>query len=260
MEKDDKHILSPALEACLRGTQDALDRLHRLGRSIRQASAGKLMTRTRRVAKDDRIGSFERLAHTVLTSYYPNANPQLLEQIGTSLSAKYQEVVYRAGRDKAYRGVPWRTDEEVRAARIPQRQPEEARTETASAPVPDLPAKPKPATTESKAGLSGIQSSTFSERKFKKDYRPTSEKPSNTTSLHLGFASCPPPPKIPKDAKYAYCSWCLEHHPVTMFKTARNWRYSRTFSSALGIMLTPLEITLKRIGGPTCASQKNAGI
>ena len=81
MEKDDKHILSPALEACLRGTQDALDRLHRLGRSIRQASAGKLMTRTRRVAKDDRIGSFERMAHTVLTSYYPNANPQLLEQM-----------------------------------------------------------------------------------------------------------------------------------------------------------------------------------
>lgn len=261
MGKDDEHILSPALEACLRGTQGALDQLHRLGRSIRQASAGQLMTRARRVAKDGRIGSFERMAHTVLTSYYPNANPQLLEQISTSLSAKYQEVIYRKGRDKEYRGVPWRTDEEARAARIPQRQPEEgAKTETASTSLPDVPAKPKAVTNESKAGLSGTQSSIFSERKFKKNYRPTSEKPNNTSSLHLGFASCPPPPKIPKDADYAYCNWCLEHHPVTMFKTTRNWRYSKTFNSAPVITLTPLGITSRRIGGPMCASQKNAGI
>jgi hypothetical protein len=260
VEEDGKHTLSPALEACLRGTQGALDRLHRLGRAIRQASAGQLMTRTRRLAKDDRIGSFERMAYTVLTSYYPNANPLLLEQISASLSTKYREVIYREGRDKEYRGVSWRTEEEGRAASIAQHQPEEARTETVSSPIPDVPTKPKLPNTESKAGLSGIQSSTFSERKFNENYRPTSEKPSNTTSLHLGFASCPPPPKIPKDAEYAHCSWCLEHHPITMFNTPKSWRYCRVLCATLGIMLTQLEIMSRKIGGPMYASQKNAGI
>lgn len=226
VEDGEKPVLSPALEASLRGTQGALDRLHRLGRAIRQASAGQLMSRTRRLANDDRVGSFERMAYSVLNSFYPNANPQLLERINASLSTTYQELIYRKGRLKDYRGVSWQSDEKEETVQNVHPQPEEETpANTISSLAKEVSTKPKPIYTDSKIAPSGIQSSTFSEGEFKKNYQPTSETASNTTSLHLGFASCPPPPTIQKGADYASCDWCLENHPVVMFKTQKDWRY-----------------------------------
>lgn len=221
---DNKPRLSPTLKATFTGVEGALDRLHRLGVAIRQASAGQLMSRIKPFAKDERVSSFEILAHSVLESLYPGANPRLLEHVSGSLAQKYQVILYRHGRDRQYRSLSWRP----KATAI-REQPISRDDDYRIKATPSWRNTLRPAIRDSKSAEPSVRSSTFDEDEFNKNLPQTTleleRHPPPTTSVQAGFASYLPPQTVPDGDKPANCQWCFEEHPAEMFRTPRLWRY-----------------------------------
>ncbi|KAF7556151.1 hypothetical protein G7Z17_g1657 [Cylindrodendrum hubeiense] len=216
-EEKNKASLSPALKAAFTGVEDALDRLHRLGVAIRQASAGQLISRTKAFANDDRVSSFEILAYSVLESMYPNANSQLLEHVTRSLASKYKEFVYRKERGKQYR-----------PSFNPKRRPTPATGDPRIDAIPlRRPGSHRPPIHANNYIQPSVRSSAFDETEFNKNQHlavPALEDYSRlTTSIQTGLASYLPPQIIPEGDKHANCDWCLENRPAEMFNTPSKW-------------------------------------
>ncbi|KAL7921134.1 hypothetical protein ACQKWADRAFT_327919 [Trichoderma austrokoningii] len=217
VEEDNVLQLSPALKATFAGIEGALDRLHRLGAAIRQASAGQLMSRIKPFASDERLNYFEMLAYSVLETLYPAANPNLLEHICKSLVEKYQKVLYLEARKRQYqladnvpRGpLPWSPK-----LRAPLKPP---RVQNGDEPSHHL--------------LPSVRSSAFSEGEFNRGYQQTS-RPSDsprrpTASIGTSLAVYTPPQILPDNAKYADCQWCFKNYPTEMFNAPATWKRTR---------------------------------
>ncbi|KAI0543370.1 hypothetical protein F4679DRAFT_590548 [Xylaria curta] len=217
---DESLRISSTMKATFCGIESALDRLHRLGVAIRQASAGQLMSRIKPLADDKRVSSFEILAYSVISTLYPGANSQLLEHVSASLALKYQVFLYRQGRERRYRVFP----SQLVMPHLRSANRQESQTDLDNPPGPKLDRR------GAKGGQvqSSIISSTFDAREFNKQVFETQTAPETplppTMSIRTGSVNYPPPQAVSDDAKYAKCEWCLENHPASMFKTPSEWR------------------------------------
>lgn len=234
LKEDDNDLLSsPALRATFSGIESTLNRLHKLGASIRHASAGQLMNRMKPFAKGERLGAFERLTYTVLESLYPAASTALIEHICRAMAEKYQKVLYLEARGEQYRqpirsrrglhSSPW-----VFKQRIPVRirgAPRLGSTnswETGPSDDPSSSAQPR------SLNIPSLKSSAFSEREFTRNYRPSvlsvdaPQRP--TRSIVTSRTVYSPAQTLPDDAKYADCQWCFKNYPAETFTTPGLWR------------------------------------
>ncbi|KAJ3576683.1 hypothetical protein NPX13_g3623 [Xylaria arbuscula] len=216
--------ITPTLEAVFCGVEDTLNRLHRLGVAIRDASAGQLMSRIKPLSKDLRVSSFEKLTYSIIANLYRSANPRLLEHVSASLALKYQIIIYRQGREKKYHALPGQHDVQNPPPPTAHAYRQERKAELKAA------SRPQAGKQETTAGQvqSSTISSTFDEQAFKQQLQQTHKAPGllppSVTTVHMGSANCPPQPIIPDDAKYAKCEWCLESLPASLFKTQPEWR------------------------------------
>lgn len=239
-EEDDVPQLSPALKATLAGIEGALDRLHRLGTSIRGASAGQLMSRIKAFSSDERLKSLEILAYYVLETLYPAANPKLLEHICKSLAEKYEKVLYLGARKAQYGQAPtvrrglhsWRPrDRNSRSAR----NVEGGNSRGAEGSLGDSnPEGYRPSPSQpGHVVLPSVRSSTFNEGEFKRSYQPTlpSTDPHRrpTASISTNLAVYTPLQVLPDNAKYADCTWCFKNYPAEMFNEPEKWRYESVY-------------------------------
>ncbi|KAL8364519.1 hypothetical protein RB595_003682 [Gaeumannomyces hyphopodioides] len=235
VEEDNVPRLLPALKATFAGIEGALDRLHRLGAAIRQASAGQLTSRAKHFAGDERLNSFELLAYSVLDALYPAANPNLLEHICKSLAEKYQRVLYLEAWKKQYRQVH-SSRPRLHSLRSKLRAPQEppkvqsgdaggAERSTGRSDAEGYqPSPSKP----SHDILPSVRSSAFSEGAFNRSYQPTLLPPDlprrPTASIGTSLAVYTPPQILLDNAKYADCRWCFRNYPAEMFNAPASWR------------------------------------
>ncbi|KAK2616462.1 hypothetical protein QQS21_000504 [Conoideocrella luteorostrata] len=240
VEEDNMPRFSPALKASFAGIGGALDRLHRLGAAIRQASGGQLMSRTKPYASEERLNSFSMLAYSVLEGLYPAANPKFLEHICKSLVEKYLKVLYLEARKRQYqKGYSIRQESHACLPKLkPQPQPRWKLPEVQSGDGGGVERSPRLRSNaegyqpllpkSSHDTLTSVKSSVFSEGEFNKNYPRTlpatvcHDRPMRSISANLGWY--PPPQVLPDNAKYADCRWCFKNYPAEMFTNPAAWR------------------------------------
>jgi len=182
-----------------------------------------LMSRIQPPAGDTSAGAFERMAYSVLQSLYPVCSSGLLEQWSESLTRKYQIILSRKG-TKEYSGAAFRKQAAVQST--PPRVVEGSTAKTPSQVPAATPASlPTPSRCHIGLAPSDISVPAVEVADFYQHYQPT-EKRSNTPSLQVGSASCPPPQITTDGSKYATCNWCQEQHPITMFEAPEEWKYA----------------------------------
>ncbi|KAI1169868.1 hypothetical protein F4777DRAFT_571592 [Nemania sp. FL0916] len=223
---DDSVQIFSRLSAALGSIKGALGQLYRLGTVIRESTAGQLMPRITSLSNDDPVGSFERLAYHLIVTLYPGANPRLLSHISASLAERYQVILDRHSRDKQSHVLPSQDN----SFDLPVYPELLHREETQS----DLTNSPILESHRSKAETSRVQPTIISfgsdkqepkNQDTQKQKTPATLPPPQVASIHTSrVATYPLPQTIPDDAEYAKCEWCLESHPISLFKTSSEWR------------------------------------
>lgn len=85
----------------LEAIDGAMQRLNSLGIAIRQSSVTSQATKARKFTEKFDLTSFEEVSYLALTSLYPGANEELLEQLSRSMRDTYSLFLFRKSRQES---------------------------------------------------------------------------------------------------------------------------------------------------------------
>lgn len=202
---------SLAASEALRVVDDTLNRLNRLGVTIRQSSRPKIDEKARKLAEEHGLKPFIDLCTAAVQLLYPGAHQSLKDYLGKSMTDRYARVLLLNSRQK----------------RLGTRR--EPRTE--QPPIPTFDSLPKPSSTpvdqpstvmrrmvlRNLARASNIPSqsdlSSIDIQRIRARLRPPDE-PSvmsqKTMSVRVNQGNYPKQPDTSKDGTIFTCEWCSE--------------------------------------------------
>ncbi|KAF3289921.1 hypothetical protein TWF970_003664 [Orbilia oligospora] len=226
----------PMTQAALDGIHGAIDRLHRIGTTIRKSSTSNFLSKGRRLGQNhnDEDEFFKNIASLVISGLYPSISEKFIEQLARSILVRKQRLSYQRKHqrklEKRYKPqketviilepVP---DIELSHVEIQQKLDESSGVET-SVPPNDT------GTISSKvdaytATLPSVINS-FNFRLHLNEAPRAALGPPSTTSIAHGNPY-PSPPKTQPGDKYCQCEWCFVELEVLEDKAQwrRAWRY-----------------------------------
>jgi hypothetical protein len=221
------------LQAAWEGIRGAIDRLYRLGTTIRMAPTSDLESRVQRFAgkANGDHAFFERIA-LIVRGLYPSISDSFVQQLAGSVSFRRQRLLYQKCHQK-----------KLETTRRPQPKPEmpvePIRHDEMSQPALRLNKHQtrrmgREARSSAPSRTTVTRPSAIDPRWFQLNVAEKAEvasgPPTVTSIAHSN--PYPPPPKLQGDEKYCRCDWCFTELKVPDDKTRWKhvWRYAHKSS------------------------------
>ncbi|KAL6896478.1 hypothetical protein GGI43DRAFT_121277 [Trichoderma evansii] len=229
------HNLATDLVQTQESIEGAIDRLHRLGVTIRQSSTAGLISRVKAFSSKILNSSLEEISFLMVKHLYPTASLSLQRLLGRSILERYFNLKYREEHQRrlATHRSPVKYDDEEDQSHFHIGRSEASRPITRKDSIYDKITKCEDQMVDSDAVLSrsGTRPSTLQADEFQRktgaeNRRTALSVISRTSSVPLGDISYPKPPKPSEDgeSRWATCSWCSEFYLIDHFQNARWWR------------------------------------
>lgn len=219
--------------------RDAIDRLHRLAKAIRQPGIASQTSKANHFKPRDELGQdviekFEKFSLEIVQQSYRGAASYLHQRLSRANAARRRLFLFRRKHQDILHGRNYNS---------PKRRPSLSHQETQRtfSIVHDAEPKAIPfvsgSTTpgmhpDSQAQRSNAKATTFIESQFKPST--SSKAPSSVggTSIAsiLDHSRFPPPPKVPATRTQFECPYCCQLVPTSVLNKTR-WRYVKLFSS-----------------------------
>ncbi|KAK6448420.1 hypothetical protein FP744_10004670 [Trichoderma asperellum] len=233
------HTNNPAtdLGQAQESVEGAIDRLHRLGVTIRQSSTASLISRVKAFSAKMSDASLEEMALLIVKFLYPAAPLSLQRLLGRSILERYFNLKYREEHQRRLatrRSITLDSEEEDQARSHnggPKLSRPIARKDKVYGRDNKNDSTGQVVDSDAMLSQSGTKPSTLQGDEFQRkteaeNRRAALSASSRTSSVPIGDISYPKPPKPSGDGECsrAICPWCSESHPYGNFQDERWWR------------------------------------
>lgn len=224
----------------LRQTQESvegsIDRLHRLGVTIRQSSTASLISRVKAFSAKRSDSSLEEMSFLMIKFLYPMAPLNLQHLLSRSILERHFNIEYRGEHQRRLAAHRTRAldddDHKEDQPRVDNDSQEVLRPITRKDYVDeaaDVVHDRSEKGTDTMLSKSGTKPSTLQTQEFQRKLN--QEKPlkalsvvSKASSVPIGDINYPRPPKSDGEHDWAKCYWCFESYPHEKFQDAKWWR------------------------------------
>ncbi|KAJ4857129.1 hypothetical protein T069G_08026 [Trichoderma breve] len=224
----------------LRQTQEsiegAIDRLHRLGVTIRQSSTAGLISRVRAFSAKRSDSSLEEISFLMIKFLYPIAPLNLQRLLSRSILERHFNIEYRgehqrrlAARRMLVLDDDDHKEDQPHADNGSQEVLRPATRKDYVNEAADIVRDDSEKETDILLSKSGTKPSTLQTQEFER--KVNEKKPlkalsaiSKTSSVPIGDVNYPKPPKPQGEYDWATCYWCFESFPHDKFQNVKWWR------------------------------------
>lgn len=216
--------------------EGAIDRLHRLGVTIRHSSTASLASRVKAFSAKRPDPCLEEKSLLIVKFLYPAAPPNLQRLLGRSIFERYFNMKYREEHQRRLTSHRFPVLDDMEGDQSdgcngqPQLSPQKDSIADGDVKTDGLTGRMVDA--DAILSKSGTKPSTFQADDFQRKFRAENQRTalsatSRTSSVPMGEISYPKPPKPSGDGefKWAVCSWCFESIPDDKLQNSRWWRY-----------------------------------
>ncbi|PKK49154.1 hypothetical protein CI102_4565 [Trichoderma harzianum] len=216
--------------------EGAIDRLHRLGVTIRQSSTAGLISRVRAFSAKRSDSSLEEMSFLMIKFLYPMAPLNLQRLLSRSILERHFNIEYRGEHQRrlaARRMLVLDDDDHKEDQPHADNGSQEVLRPTTRKDyvneAADIVRDDSEKETDIILSKSGTKPSTLQTQEFER--KVNEKKPlkalsavSKTSSVPIGDVNYPKPPKPQGEYDWATCYWCFETFPHDKFQNVKWWR------------------------------------